>query len=161
MPSTIIITLIVIFGLIALTIMTNLLENYEKTERQARRDEFGQGQRQAGIEAAQHADKALHLAYLVCYPLAREEKRSCNTKAGKSHPYRSKVLSHIYQNAFDQEAERLGFQAFLEERGMPCLRLDAKPLYQPADNAYRVECEDAENYLLYFDTTNKTWHVVE
>ena len=107
----------------------------------------------AAVEDARSAPKALHRAYLECYPLSRSQKRSCRDRVSHTH-------TRHYILTFDHEAERQGFAAFLRDHGKPCDGVHHGPLYHEDQNVYVVNCTGGDRYRMRFDRASNLWRVL-
>ncbi len=92
----------------------------------------------------------LHRAYLDCYALPRATKRRCIAVITPNAASRVAARSRTFATAFDHEAERLGFGAFLQANGKACASVDHGPLFDADLGAYRVECADGNHYRMRY-----------
>ncbi|GAB4164721.1 MAG: hypothetical protein Tsb006_4340 [Rickettsiaceae bacterium] len=78
-------------------------------------------------------------------------KKRCITKLAEK--YLTGVVSKdkAYIQAFQYEAEKLGFKQFLNKQGMPCQAIDDGPKFDQKVKAYVVKCKPAHQYLVRFD----------
>ncbi len=110
---------------------------------------------------ARRQSPEIHLAYLQCYALSRHDKKQCRRRIGRTIDGRKGARSWEYILPFDYEAERLGFERFLEKDGLKCDQVKRGPRYDREHKAYRVVCENGRQYFMRFDRDKKRWSRVE
>jgi hypothetical protein len=113
------------------------------------------------IQNARNQGKEVHLAYLQCYALRDIDKKDCKRKAKNLAKNRQDARTWEYILPFDYEAERLGFKAFLQNKGKSCSGVDQGPKYNKERNAYDVICTDGKQYGMRFDSKKTEWKLAE
>lgn len=126
---------------------------------------LGNAEKQAlqdgAIQNARNQNKEVHLAYLQCYALRDIAKKDCKREAKKLSKNRQEAKTWEYILPFDHEAERLGFKAFLQNKGKACAGIDQGPKYNDKISAYDVACTDGSQYRMRFDYEKDQWLLVE
>ncbi len=113
----------------------------------------------AALDDIRNAPKEMHLAYMHCYALPEVDKKSCRRRVGHSHERRAGASSWDYILPFDYESERLGFAAFIRDKGKSCDRVDEGPRYDKKHRAYIVECNNGDQYRMRFDRKESMWQL--
>ncbi len=113
------------------------------------------------VADAKKQPKAIHLAYLHCYPLDDVYKDSCKRAIRYTIAGSKDASSWEYIRPFDYEAERLGFATFLRDRGKTCKAINEGPKYNREKDAYNVHCEGGKNYSMRFDSETGNWSIVD
>lgn len=100
------------------------------------------------------------LKYLSCYALEPEPKKKCISKLSKK--YISPRLRNVpeYVEAFQFEAEKLGFSYFLNREGLKCESIINGPKFQEDKQAYKVRCMSNTKYYMRFDYAKGEWLLV-
>jgi hypothetical protein len=126
---------------------------------------LGNAEKQAlqdgAIQNARNQSKEVHLAYLQCYALRDIDKKDCKREAKKLAKNRQEAKTWEYILPFDYEAERLGFTAFLKNKGKACAGVDQGPKYNGKAKTYDVICTDDNEYRMRFDYEKVKWELVE
>ena len=112
------------------------------------------------IDDARRAPEGLHLGYLNCYALQEADKKNCRNYISHVHKRRAGVSSWDYILPFDYEAERLGFAAFLRNKGKSCENVNDGPKYDLNKKAYIVNCVGGQRNLMRFNRKKGEWQLV-
>ena len=110
---------------------------------------------------ARSQPKQVHLAYLKCYALTRSQKKSCDQKIRRELIKGESVSSWDYIIPFAHESERLGFSAFLKDKGKQCDSVEQGPEFNREKKTYQVNCSGGQNYQMRFDIKAFDWRLVE
>jgi len=113
--------------------------------------------RDKAIEDAQKLPRVVRLAYLNCYALPEVGKKACKREVKFSVPELENASTIEYIRTFGYEGEKLGFKAFLDGKGKPCVGINHGPEYDNTAQAYRVECTDGNSHHMAFDSKQGKW----
>ena len=116
---------------------------------------------EAAIADARQASKEVHLAYLQCYALPKPKKSNCQRKISGRSQARGNASNWEYILPYNYQAERLGFVAFLRDRGKPCSGVIEGVRYHRKQKAYVVNCTDGNRYHMRFIRKVRQWDLVE
>ena len=111
------------------------------------------------IEATAYV-KEFYKPYLDCYALDPENKKQCLDKLSYIFAEDVKAIDG-YVQGFTHACERLGFQYFINDLGLPCEKIDKGVMFEHQRNAYKVQCISGEQYYMRFDYKNNIWSLVE
>ena len=108
--------------------------------------------------AATNSSDNIHLAYLQCYAL--QDKQVCLIKLAAEYIDKKYQQDEEYKTAFQYEAEKLGFLAFLRKQNLPCKSISKGPKFIDQEKAYQVICDCNHHYLMRFDYAKKEWKLI-
>lgn len=100
------------------------------------------------------------LKYLGCYALEPELKKQCAIDLSKKHISQRLQKVPEYVQAFQFEAEKLGFKYFLISEGLECNSIIDGPEFEAETKAYKVRCMLNTKYYMRFDYTKSEWLLV-
>ncbi len=113
----------------------------------------------AGIHDAHQVSQEVQLAYLQCYGLQNADKETCHYHINLTLPKRRNARNWEYIRPFERETERLGFLAFLHDKGRACQAIKDEPVYYAEQNVYEVHCTDGNVHHMHFDRAEQTWNL--
>ena len=113
-----------------------------------------------GKHYANAVKHAIHAEYLACYPLSKNDKKQCVNNLADDY-LKNKRQDKSCVQAFQYEAEKLGFRNFLKQQGLPCERVDYGAEFDPEKEAYLVKCTSSEQYYMQFDYKEKQWNLLD
>ena len=118
--------------------------------------------KQNAVNDARSRSKEIHLAYLQCYPLSKEDKKACQLGVQHNNKLHERygASSVEYAKTYDYEAERLGFAEFIRNKGQICERVDQGPKFDISSKTYEVICVDGNNYNMKFIHNNGKWNLI-
>ncbi|MFK7967604.1 MAG: hypothetical protein AB8B68_00305 [Rickettsiaceae bacterium] len=102
----------------------------------------------------------IHLDYLNCYPLSKDDKKQCVKILNKQYAKNHLSDSH-YLQFFQYEAEKLGFKHFLNNADKNCEKVSYGPEFEPEKQAYLVKCKPDQQYFMTFNYQTKTWCLID
>ena len=114
---------------------------------------------EGAIKDAKLAPEAVHLAYLQCYPFPDYKKRDCQQAISNLPIARKAASTWEYIRAYEMEAEKQGFTAFLKNEGKFCQSILEKPKYSKAYGSFIVECTNGHSYFMSFDQEREKWMI--
>lgn len=102
-------------------------------------------------------NKLMKQAYLSCYPLETQSKKSCVTYLNNRYIQKDLKANKLYVNNFQYQAEKEGFRDFIKKNNFPCVAIDNGPIFFEAHQAYFVKCKANMNYFVRFNYNTKNW----
>lgn len=116
-------------------------------------------QNQAIADARQQT-KNIHLAYLQCYARNESNRNTCYQQLKHNSKGRNDATTWEYIRAFDNEAVKLGFAAFLEQHKHPCTAVTHLPQFNFHSKIYSITCTNNTTYTLQFDKQHTRWRLI-
>ena len=116
--------------------------------------------KELGQDAAVKSSDETHLAYLQCYALNPQEKKLCVEKLSSKYIDEKYSNDQDYKTAFQHQAEKQGFLAFLRNHRLPCKSINEGPKFMQKEKAYKVLCVCSNSYLMQYDYEKKEWKIV-
>ncbi|PCJ28949.1 MAG: hypothetical protein COA94_03235 [Rickettsiales bacterium] len=116
---------------------------------------------QKATKHAASSDKEIHLAYLQCYALQENDKKQCHQLITQQFNLDREPSSQKYWLYYSYEAERLGFQWFLNSHNKSCAKIDHGVLFNQATNSYDVICADGNKFKMSFSYKDNSWTLLE
>ncbi len=110
-----------------------------------------------GKSSAKNVAPQVYAAYLQCYALQKSEKEACLKELALKYINKKQNTDARYVQAFQYEAEKLGFKNFLNDLKLPCERVDNGPEFSSDMHAYLVKCTPNHQYHMQFDYKDKKW----
>ncbi len=131
---------------ITLTACISSLSNVEK-----------QAISERAVTDARRQPKVVHMEYLQCYALEKLDKDFCQRAIRKNINGVKEAASWEYIIPFNYEAEKLGFAAFLQDKGKKCASINEGPEFVRDKKAYAVKCAGGKNYSMRYNSENQKW----
>jgi len=113
------------------------------------------------VKHARAVRPEIQYEYLTCYALEETAKKECIRELTEKYMPKDVKDNKEYAKAFQFEAEKQGFKRFLNDKKLPCERIDEGPKFSPNKKAYLVICRPKSQYLMRFDYDSKTWMLIE
>jgi|GEM_PF-2420355 len=112
-----------------------------------------------GKSDAKYMSAEVHGAYLQCYPLEQSEKDVCLSAFALKYISAKQKTDAKYIQAFEFEAEKLGFKRFLNAHNLPCEEVSGGPIFDANASTYIVTCKPIKKYHMQFNYSTKEWNL--
>jgi len=111
---------------------------------------------------ARSVNPEIYSEYLGCYAFNLEAKEKCTDLLAKKYLPKRKRKHIPYQEAFQFEAEKLGFKKFINDFDLPCRKVAEDPEFVEAKHAYLIKCVGNKGvYWMQFNYETKEWKLIK